>query len=54
MVLLSGDLDRTAHNYQKTGDLITLYTEATLIDQPYASKNYKRQSFWRIHMDRVQ
>ena len=31
--------DRTAHNYQKTGDLITLpYTETTLIDQPYASK----------------
>ena len=31
--------DRTAANYQKTGDLITLpYTEATLIDQPYASK----------------
>ena len=31
--------DRTAHNYQKTGDLITLpYTEETLIDQPYASK----------------
>ena len=31
--------DRTAHNYQKTGDIITLpYTEATLIDQPYASK----------------
>ena len=33
--------DRTAHNYQKTGDLITLlYTETTLIDQPYASKIY--------------
>ena len=31
--------DRTDHNYQKTGDIITLpYTEATLIDQPYASK----------------
>jgi len=31
--------DRTTSNYQKTGDLITLpYTEATLIDQPYASK----------------
>ena len=31
--------DRTTANYQKTGDLITLpYTEATLIDQPYASK----------------
>jgi hypothetical protein len=31
--------DRTTHNYQKTGDLITLpYTEETLIDQPYASK----------------
>ena len=33
------DSDRTDHNYQKTGDLITLpYTEETLIDQPYASK----------------
>ena len=33
------DTDRTDHNYQKTGDLITLpYTEETLIDQPYASK----------------
>ena len=28
--------DRTAANYQKTGDLITLpYTETTLIDQPF-------------------
>ena len=31
--------DRTAANYQKTGDLITLpYTETTIINQPYASK----------------
>ena len=31
--------DRTAANYAKTGDLITLpYTETTLVDQPYASK----------------
>jgi hypothetical protein len=31
--------DRTAANYAKTGDLITLpYTEATMVDQPYASK----------------
>ena len=31
--------DRTAANYQKTGDLITLpYTEETMIDQPFASK----------------
>jgi len=31
--------DRTAANYQKTGDLITLpYTETTIIDQPYASR----------------
>jgi len=31
--------DRTAANYQKTGDLITLpYTEKTIVDQPYASK----------------
>jgi len=32
-------LDRTEAKYAKTGDLITLpYTEATLIDQPFASK----------------
>jgi hypothetical protein len=31
--------DRTAANYQKTGDLITLpYTETTIVEQPYASK----------------
>jgi hypothetical protein len=31
--------DRTAANYQKTGDLITLpYTETTIVDQPYASR----------------
>ena len=31
--------DRTAANYQKTGDLITLpYTETTIIEQPYASR----------------
>jgi len=31
--------DRTAANYAKTGDLITLpYTEFTMIDQPYASR----------------
>jgi len=30
--------DRTAANYQKTGDLITLpYTETTMIEQPYAT-----------------
>ena len=30
--------DRTAANYQKTGDLITLpYTESTIIEQPYAT-----------------
>src|SRR5210317_2219139 len=33
------DADRTAANYQKTGDLLTLpYTEETLVDQPFASK----------------
>src|SRR6056300_781738 len=38
--------DRTAANYQKTGDLITLpYTEATLIDQPYASKSVNVNPF---------
>jgi hypothetical protein len=31
--------DRTAANYRKTGDLITLpYTENTIIEQPYASR----------------
>jgi hypothetical protein len=31
--------DRTAANYQKTGDLITLpYTETNIIEQPYASR----------------
>jgi len=40
------DADRTASNYQKTGDLITLpYTEATLIDQPYASKTVNVNPF---------
>jgi hypothetical protein len=38
--------DRTASNYQKTGDLITLpYTEQTLIDQPYASKTVNVNPF---------
>ena len=38
--------DRTAHQYAKTGDLITLpYTEATLIDQPYASKTVNVNPF---------
>jgi hypothetical protein len=40
------DADRTAANYQKTGDLITLpYTEETLIDQPYASKTVNVNPF---------
>ena len=40
------DADRTAANYQKTGDLITLpYTETTLIDQPYASKTVNVNPF---------
>jgi len=38
--------DRTAAQYAKTGDLITLpYTEATLIDQPYASKTVNVNPF---------
>ena len=38
--------DRTANNYQKTGDLITLpYTEETLIDQSYASKTVNVNPF---------
>ena len=40
------DADRTAANYQKTGDLITLpYTEATLVDQPFASKSVNVNPF---------
>ena len=40
------EADRTAANYQKTGDLITLpYTETTLIDQPYASKTVNVNPF---------
>src|SRR6056300_1177619 len=38
--------DRTLANYQKTGDLLTLpYTEATLIDQPFASKTLNVNPF---------
>ena len=38
--------DRTAANYQKTGDLITLpYSEVTLIDQPFASKTLNVNPF---------
>ena len=38
--------DRTAANYQKTGDLITLpYTEATYLDQPYATKTENLNPF---------
>jgi len=38
--------DRTAANYQKTGDLITLpYTETTYVDQPFASKTVNVNPF---------
>ena len=38
--------DRTAGQYQKTGDLITLpYTETALITQPYASKSINVNPF---------
>ena len=38
--------DRTAANYQKTGDLVTLpYTEATYIDQPFATKTENLNPF---------
>ena len=38
--------DRTAAQYAKTGDLITLpYSEVTLIDQPYASKTVNVNPF---------
>jgi len=40
------DADRTAANYQKTGDLITLpYTETTYVDQPFASKTVNVNPF---------
>ena len=38
--------DRTDHNYQKTGDLITLpFTESVLVDQPFASKTVNVNPF---------
>src|SRR5210317_46256 len=38
--------DRTLANYQKTGDLLTLlYTQSTLIDQPFASKTLNVNPF---------
>ena len=38
--------DRTAANYAKTGDLVTLpYTETTLIEQPYATKTENLNPF---------
>ena len=38
--------DRTAANYAKTGDLITLpYTEATYLEQPYATKTENLNPF---------
>ena len=45
------DTDRTNHNYQKTGDLITLlYTEETLIDHMQVRQSCK--FIWCIYMDR--
>ena len=42
--ILSGD--RTAANYQKTGDLITLpYSESTYLEQPYATKTENLNPF---------
>src|SRR6056300_539217 len=39
--------DRTAANYSKTGDLITLpYTETTLFEQPYATKTENLNPFF--------
>ena len=38
--------DRTAANYAKTGDLVTLpYTEATYLEQPYATKTENLNPF---------
>ena len=38
--------DRTAANYQLTGDVVTLpYTETSLIDQPFATKTENLQPF---------
>ena len=40
------EADRTAANYQKTGDLITLpYTEANYIEQPFATKTENLNPF---------
>ena len=39
--------DRTAANYQKTGDVITLpYTETSFIEQPYATKTENLNPFF--------
>jgi hypothetical protein len=39
-------VDRTAANYQKTGDLVTLpYTETTYLQQPYATKTENLNPF---------
>ena len=39
--------DRTAANYAKTGDLVTLpYTESTLFEQPYATKTENLNPFF--------
>ena len=39
--------DRTAANYQKTGDLVTLpYTESTYIEQPFATKTENLNPFF--------
>ena len=38
--------DRTAANYQKTGDVITLpYTETSVIDQPFATTSQNLQPY---------
>ena len=41
------EADRTAANYQKTGDLVTLpYTESTYIEQPFATKTENLNPFF--------
>ena len=41
--------DRTAANYQKTGDLLSLtYTETNVIEQPYATKTENLNPFFSI------
>ena len=44
--------DRTAANYQLTGDVVTLpYTETSLIDQPFATKTENLTTIYDFQLD---